>query len=119
MKNILFAILSLTLVSLLMLACGADEVVPEIDEGKADIIGNIEEGYSCNFDYQCKSDHGMICRPTYDIQGLIRDTCQLPANYGAMCLEDGDCEDYLECKENYGSEIGFCDYRHHTDAGPG
>jgi len=122
MKKALFMVLALTLVSFHMLACNgpSSEVGPQIEEGKADLIGNLEESQCCNYDYQCKADHGLVCRPTYDANLRIRDRCEFPAGIHEICLEDDDCDDEMTCEKFTDGPIGNCMYgdERYSDAGP-
>jgi hypothetical protein len=67
--------------------------------GKADWVGNRGNNERCSWDWQCRADAGLICRPSSFAAGKPELRCQPRGGAEAPCAEDTDCKSGTICLE--------------------
>lgn len=85
--------------SLVLVACSPESSDSLGDDEKSDAIGNGTEDESCSWDWQCRIDDSLICRPSSANVGEPDERCSLPGEARALCGDDHDCDTGFICKD--------------------
>lgn len=66
------------------------------DPQKQDWFGNRGTGEPCSWDWMCRSDDGLICRPR-EGEGGVKWRCAGPGQLDALCYDQDDCASGRTC----------------------